>query len=67
MVQCQGGSKMALEEIVEMYGWNDYMDMNTGRIYRLSQSVDNGDGTSKIPVTENGNLIGYAAMKGVRV
>lgn len=58
---------MTLEKIVEMYGWNDYMDMNTGRIYRLSQSVDNGDGTSKVPVTENGNLIGYATMKGVRI
>lgn len=58
---------MTLEKIVEMYGWNDYMDMNTGRIYRLSQSVDNGDGTSKVPVTENGNLIGYATMKGVRL
>lgn len=57
---------MTLEKIVEMYGWNDYMDMNTGRIYQLSQSVDNGDGTSKVPVTENGNLIGYATMKGVR-
>ena len=57
---------MTLEKIVEMYGWNDYMDMNTGRIYQLSQSVDNGDGTSKVPVTENGNLVGYATMKGVR-
>ena len=57
---------MTLEKIVEMYGWNDYMDMNTGRIYQLSQSVDNGDDTSKVPVTENGNFIGYATMKGVR-
>ncbi len=58
---------MTLEKIVEMYGWNDYMDMNTGRIYQLSQSTDNGDGTSKVPVVEDGNLIGYASMKGVRV
>lgn len=57
---------MTLEKIVEMYGWNDYMDMNTGRIYQLSNSINNGDGTSQVPVTENGELIGYATMKGVR-
>lgn len=57
---------MTLEEIVEMYGWNDYMDMNTGKVYQLSNSIDNGDGTSKVPVTDNGRLIGYATMKGVR-
>lgn len=27
---------MSLESIVEMYGWNDYLDMNTGYIYMLS-------------------------------
>lgn len=60
---------MTLEKIVEMYGWNDYMDMNTGRIYQLSQSIDNGDGTSRVPVTENGNFnfIGYVTMKVVRI
>ena len=59
---------MTLEKIVEMYGWNDYMDMNTGRIYQLSQSIDNGDGTSRVPVVEGGSLIiGYVSMKGVRV
>ena len=58
---------MTLEKIVEVYGWNDYMDMNTGRIYQLSQPIDNGDGTSRVPVVEDGSLIGYASMKGVRV
>jgi hypothetical protein len=58
---------MILEQITEMYGWNDYMDMHTGIIYQLSQSIDNGDGTSKVPVIEDGELIGYAFMKGVRV
>ena len=43
------------------------MDMNTGRIYQLSQPIDNGDGTSRVPVVEDGSLIGYASMKGVRV
>lgn len=58
---------MTLEKIVEMYGWNDYMDMNCpGRIYHLSASVDNGDGTSIVPVSEDGNIIGYATVKGVR-
>ena len=58
---------MTLEKIVEVYGCNDYMDMNTGRIYQLSQSIDNGDGTSRVPVVEDGSLIGYAPMKGVMV
>ena len=57
---------MKLEQIIEMYGWNDYYDMNTGYIYHLSEAMDNGDGTSKIPVTSNGRLIGYATMKGVK-
>lgn len=27
---------MTLENIVSIYGWNDYLDMNTGYIYMLS-------------------------------
>lgn len=52
---------MKLEEIVKMYGWNDYMDMHTGYIYVLSKAIHE-DGTVKVPVTQNGVLIGYANM-----
>lgn len=27
---------MRLEDIVSMYGWNDYLDIYTGCIYKLS-------------------------------
>ena len=32
---------MKLEEIVNMYGWNDYLDQNTGYIYQLSTANKN--------------------------
>ena len=56
---------MTLETIVSVYGWNDYMDMNTGLIYQLSKAESQGNGTLKVPVVEmNGQLYGYATMKG---
>ena len=55
---------MTLEKIVEVYGWNDYMDMNTGYIYQLSKAESQGNGTLKVPVIVDGQLYGYATMKG---
>lgn len=57
---------MSLEQIVGTYGWNDYYDMHTGRIYHLSQVVDNKDGTLSVPVSEDGYIIGHAEMRDVR-
>lgn len=57
---------MTLETIVSVYGWNDYMDMNTGYIYQLSKAESQGNGTLKVPVIVDGQLYGYATMKGER-
>lgn len=53
---------MKLEDIAKSYGMNDYYDMNTGRIYKLSEATDAGDGKLSVPVEENGRIIGYATM-----
>ena len=42
---------------------NDYFDINTGIIYKLSKAVDFGDGEYKVPIiTLNGIFIGYVSM-----
>ena len=51
---------MSLEKIIEMYGMNDYYDHNTGYIYCLSEAIDEGD-TYRVPVKDNGILIGYSS------
>lgn len=58
---------MRLEEIARMYGMNDYYDMHTGRVYHLSEATDNGNGTQSVPVTQSGDLIGYATMEKAEV
>lgn len=55
---------MKLESIVETYGKRaDYYDMHTGYTYALtmiSEPDENGD--QKVPVYENGSLIGFATV-----
>lgn len=53
---------MKLEDIARSYGMNDYYDMHTGRIYKLSEATDAGNGKLSVPVVEDGRLIGYATM-----
>ena len=57
---------MLIEDIIKMYGKNDYMDMNCpGRIYHLSQMEYHlFDDTTWIPVSEDGKIIGYVKLKG---
>jgi hypothetical protein len=55
---------MYLEQIAKMYGMVDYLDQNTGYIYHLNKAVKE-DGMLKVPVTENGYLIGYAKMEDI--
>lgn len=56
---------MKLEEIIEMYGKNDYMDMNTGKVYHLSKMEYHlYDNTTRVPVSENGYMIGEVKLKG---
>lgn len=57
---------MMLEEIVKSYGMNDYMDANTGYIYKLSEAIDNGEGNLLVPITApygDSILLGYAKMQ----
>ena len=55
-----------LKEIAKMYGSGiDYYDMNSGRIYHLSQSTyDAKNNTTSVPVTVDGDFIGNATMEG---
>lgn len=57
---------MTLEKIAKTYGMVDYLDQSSNYIYELSQAIDNGDGTLKVPVKENGVLIGYSTMNKVK-
>lgn len=56
---------MTLERIAELYGMVDYMDSNTGCIYKLSNAIDNGDNSLLVPVVDtfgDNIIIGYAKM-----
>lgn len=57
---------MSLESIVDTYGWEDYYDMATGRIFQLSKATSAGDNTSEVPVLEDGKLIGFATVNRIR-
>jgi hypothetical protein len=44
----------------------DYMDPNTGNIYRLTDAIDDGEGGLLVPVTApygDSILLGYAKMQ----
>ena len=54
---------ISLEDIVKIYGMNDYLDISTGRVYKLSKVIDAGNNEYKVPVVSfNGVLIGFATM-----
>lgn len=56
---------MTLERIAEQYGMVDYMDNNTGYIYKLSNAIDDGNNSLLVPVVDtfgDNVLIGYAKM-----
>lgn len=57
---------MRLEEIVDIYGWEDYYDMATGRIFQLSKATSAGDDTSEVPVIQDGGIIGFAMVNRIR-
>lgn len=56
-----------LEQIAKEYGMAiDYMDPNTGNIYRLTDAIDDGEGGLLVPVTTpygDNILLGYAKMQ----
>lgn len=56
---------MMLEEIAKLYGMNDYLDVNTGYIYKLSEAIDDGEENLLVPVVDtlgDNVLLGYAKM-----
>ena len=57
---------MSFEDIIKTYGKSDYMDINNpGRIYHLSKMEYHlFDDTTRIPVSEDGEIIGYVKVKG---
>ena len=56
-----------LEQIAEEYGMAiDYMDPNTGNIYRLTDAIDDGEGNLLVQITApygDSILLGYAKMQ----
>ena len=56
-----------LEQIAKEYGMAiDYMDPNTGNIYRLTDAIDDGEGNLLVPVVApygDSILLGYAKMQ----
>lgn len=58
---------MMLEDIVKMYGTKaDYLDMNTGNIYKLTgMTYDSDEDVTRVPVFNVNHIyIGTASMKG---
>lgn len=55
---------MNLEEVIKNYGMHDYLDMPTGRIYKLSRAVVNKDGSFLVPVIqcETDTVIGHVVV-----
>lgn len=54
---------MRLEQIAQIYGMVDHYDMNTGRIYHLSEARENESGTLTVPVSVDGVIIGFTHME----
>ena len=56
-----------LEQIAKEYGMAiDYMDPNTGNIYRLTDAIDDGEGNLLVPITApygDSILLGNAKMQ----
>lgn len=56
-----------LEQIAKEYGMAmDYMDPNTGNIYRLTDAIDDCEGGLLVPITApygDSLLLGYAKMQ----
>ena len=56
-----------LEQIAKEYGMAmDYMDPNTGNIYRLTDAIDDGEGNLLVPIIAHygvSTLLGYAKIQ----
>lgn len=56
-----------LEQIAKEYGMAiDYIDQNTGNIYRLTEAIDDGEGNLLVPIIApygDRIFLGYAKMQ----
>lgn len=56
-----------IEQIAKEYGMAiDYMDPNTGNIYRLTDAIDDGEGNLLVPIIApygDSILLGYSKMQ----
>ncbi len=56
---------MDIKDIIKSYGYNDYYEMNSGRIFKLSDiQYDKERDISKVPVTKDEEFIGYINIPG---
>ena len=53
---------MKLEEIIDTYGWNDWYDQRTGKIYMLSDSFVDDKGQTVVPVSLDGTIIWHCIV-----
>ena len=53
---------MRLEEIIDTYGWNDWYEQPTGKIYMLSEAYINSKGQTLVPVSLDGTIIGHCIV-----
>lgn len=53
---------MKLEDIINMYGYVDYMDHVNGRIFHLKEYKESSNKELGVPVSEDGVFIGYAQI-----
>lgn len=57
---------MRLEEIIDTYGWQDYYDMVSGVIFKLSEAVKIGSDVSKVVVEQDGVPIGITTVNRIK-
>ena len=56
---------MDIKRIIDQYGLNDYYEMATARIFKLSQAnYDSKNNVSIIPVIQDGDYIGNIQVPG---
>ena len=57
---------MRLEEIIDTYGWQDYYDMVSGVIFKLSEAEKIKDNLYKVLVEQDGRIIGVTTVNRVK-
>lgn len=56
---------MNIEEIIKVSGHNDYYELETGRLFKLSEMEYNlFRNVTKVPVIEPNRIVGYIELEG---